>query len=247
MEKLGISSVGVEFGSAEFLLFMIRRNPEPEYTEHANLYHSHCFYEIHAVTEDSAVFLFENSEVTVHKGEIIIIGSNALHISSFRGNAKTSVLSLMLKKGMQNDGFYSYYSLIINNAAGRAIKLPNKAFEMIKGYSEYPKGSSISEFAVMKAEAYRMMAELFECIANDNTRMFCTPSGLSCDEELVILHELINDSGRTITEIADSIGYSQRHTSRLILKYFGKSLAEIRRERMAATAMKLKTVRGERE
>jgi AraC-like DNA-binding protein len=50
-------------------------------------------------------------------------------------------------------------------------------------------------------------------------------------DALVLMDNMINRPDVTLAEIASTINYSQRHTARLIEKYYGTSLSQLRKDK----------------
>ena len=238
MQKYRIANIDVEFGDARFDVMTFFDNDAVEDTG-IRRYHSHGFYEIFLMRDAPENFVIGDKEVIVNPGEMIIVGLNCEHIAGFRGVGEYphSVLSVVLEKTEGEKGFYGYYRDVLDSCAGIPIKLPGELFDKIYSCKDRFVCDSMSEYAFVKSDVSRILAELFSFLKGDRDDLRKNRNQFPLHYIKFCLVELVN-SDMTISEIATELGYSERHTSRLIFNCFGKTLAEIRRDRKLATARK---------
>lgn len=239
MRNLDIVSTNVAFGEASFRVLLIGKIGDDGDVS-SRQYHSHGFYEIFLVQDSPEIFAIKNSKITVNPGEMIIVGRNCAHIACLNSDKKPlAALSLVLEKKEGEAGFYKYYREILDLSAGQAIKLPEALFEKMNDFGKEKVCASYSDYAFAKAETYCMLAQLLDFLGKEVNVQEERKINSQQEEVYIMLSELVNGS-MTLGEIAQTLGYSERHTARLITKYFGKNLAKIRKERKLETAKIMK-------
>lgn len=246
-EKFDIYSVNISIGNADLEIMTISRtysnNPANFSKRKSDLYHSHLFYEIHIVREQSS-FIINDKVLVAKSGSIVIISPYTDHFSYFNSsNNNNHVFSLMLDKNNNPDDFYPYYKRLLDDASTKCIMLSDNLFKQLIAFHSTQYKHTPKDIMKAKSTAYNVMGNLFDELGNFSKLKYDTANipqkNLSENEELVVLQEFVNDARIPLSVIAESMNYSSRHLSRIIQRVYGKPFSEIRKQRMAISAQKL--------
>jgi len=255
-EDVAISKVDVVFGDAKFTFIdveYIKSEQEPVYVKKKEgrlYYHEHSYYEMHIITAGTAHYQEEDLSIAVERGKIIIIPPNRAHYpilaqdygqnsqGTFDG-ARDLCLSLALEMVEGEVGYYSYFQESLQSIAGFPMDLPPLLMEKFLTFNDYYKKLSLRDHCLQKTAAYELITGLFDHINGFQTTLQqCTTLNKENDKTL-ILEVLINDPSYPLYLIAQKLGYSVRHTARLIQQIYGRNLSEIRQLKMVNSAKRL--------
>ena len=228
-----VRGIPVTYGDAEFLVYHIipPQVPEKE-VESFWRYHTHVYYEIHVIITGTAYFMHENKKITVEAGEMIIFPPGSRHYAC---PINKNVFCLSLRRCEGESGYYDLFLPALNKASGYPYKLNKDLIAQIQYYSDMIDQDNVHDRCRRKVVAYETILVLLEeleafCESNDKRI-----DSLQENEQNVALDILIN-SYHSLSEIAELLGYSSRHTARLIHQHYGMRLGEIRQHRMLKAA-----------
>jgi len=235
-----VRGIPVSFGDAEFMVYNIISSQVPEKEiEPFWLYHTHVYYELHIIISGTAYFMFADQKITVKAGEMIIFSPGSRHYACpVNNNNSDKVLSLSLNRCEGETGYYDMFLAAFTKAAGYPCTLNKNLLKQIHHFCDMISQDGIRERCQLKVMAYEtifaLLEELSSFLENSKNRIDSLPE----NEHNVALDILIN-SYHSLSEIAELLGYSPRHTARLIHQRYGMRLGEIRQHRMLKAAKDL--------
>jgi AraC-like DNA-binding protein len=168
---------------------------------------------------------------------LVIPPITAHHPFSDNKIATDIVLVLKLENICGERGFYNYFSSALASVSKKPIALDSELIEKIIQFNSLSLNNSLRDICYRKAVAYEIICLLFDTING-----FCDTKiheKLNTDNKLFTLENLVNDSKYSIAYISETLGYSPRHTSRVIKQIYGQSLKDVRFSNMTATAKRL--------
>ena len=229
MQNINGISLDYEDALIRLFNFYIREKfPKEKITSN----HEHEFYEIHFAYEGSYTYTFGEQKITLTPNHILIVPPGTPHATTpvTEGNYKFRVLSMHLSQKQENGGFYEYFCKVLNRFALKAIPVETSLLRHCEILIRSDLYNTVQGNCRLKATAGAFIYELFSTLDQFRSAPSFT---YICDETAreIFLKELVNNPYYTLAEISSVIGYSPRHTARLIQRVFGRSLSQIRRER----------------
>ena len=250
MENMDIDVLDCDVSCGDALLdvFHITHKRDSEvYTEGSKnkIFHSHSSYECHIITSGKTSLTVQRSadgersisEYVLKYRDLFIIPPQVGHFS-FVKSAECSerVVSFTLKKTKGENGFFKYFSEILEKASLCPIPASTKLYEAIVNFCAHSENDKMSRFLVKKTLAYNLISALFEHIDHNPATSSSEKAGKSFDSKKITIEYLVNDNSTSLGNIAKTLGYTTRHTARLIKDIYGRSLTEIRTENMLMSA-----------
>ena len=239
LDNILILRIQAEFGDAAFTFYKIEFSDEDN-GNNSLMYHNHFYYECHLMLEGETGFLIESRNVSAKSGTLVIIPPYTGHHPFIPASgAKELVLCMTLEQRGQGSGEYAYFSRTLDDMCGKPLTVSDRLREMMVGFYNGFRDDGIRNECFRKAAAYGIVVNLF-----DEMNKFDVKSGIeekqqTCENRQIALEVMIDDMRFSLGDIAESLGYSKRHTSRLILQRYGASLENIRQRNMVKTAEKL--------
>ena len=232
-----VRCIPVSFGGAEFLVYLIT-SPKVTEKEIETIwrYHTHVYYEVHIIISGTAYFMYENQRITVEEGEMIIFPPGSKHYACpVNINVSEKVLCLSIHQCEGESGHYDMFLSALNNASASPCKLNKELISQILYFNDVIDHDNIHDKCRQKVMAYETIFVLLEELKVFREASEKRVDSLSENELRIALDILIN-SNYSLSEIAEYLGYSSRHTSRLIHQHYGMRLGEIRQFRMLKAA-----------
>ena len=237
---MNICGTDVEFGDARINIYLLMRTDEAEHelTGNKAVYHNHFYYECHLLTEGEETFELADTSVVLGASQMLIIPPAIDHYS-FSGSrgGKELVLAITLEKIDGESGFYSYFDNTLSLISERAISIDAALCAKIQEFCHLLSVDSIKDFCNRKMLAYDMIYSFFDSVNHFNISLKYEKN--NDNNMLFMLDHLVNDINSSLTEISEKLGYTTRHTSRMINHIYGKNLSEVRLFNMTATAKRL--------
>jgi len=243
-EDIFIHGVKAGFGDAVFTFYKITANKKgiPEDTVQNPLYHSHFYYECHILLEGETRYMIQGDTVFAAEGNMVIIPPHTEHYPFQKdGSARECVLGLMLEQTEQDSGEFQYFISTLCEIVSQPIPLSKELLDMIVHFYDHFQNTDIRENCFRQAAAYEIIVQLFDTVNQFHMPTSVPKAAAKDDNADITLEIMINDVQSTLQDIANALGYSIRHTSRLILRKYGKNLTEIRQRNMISTAKKFLT------
>ena len=224
-----INGISLDYEDALIRIFCFHMNNSSK--EDISVFHEHKFYEIHFAVEGSHEYLLGNRSISLSAGQLLIIPPNVPHVSIIPDHKtyKFYALSIHLSKKSDEENFYAYFKKILDKFSMRPICSPNLLLKQTETLCRPELYSSVKGNCQLKSAASTFIYELFSSL----DQFSAAPSlNYVCDETArdIFIKELVNNPFYKLSEISEAIGYSPRHTARLINEIYGKSLSQIRKE-----------------
>ncbi len=235
-----VRGIPVSFGDAEFTVYhVIPPQISENDTEVSWYYHSHVYYEIHVITAGIAHFIYEDTQTSVETGEMIIIPPGSRHYACQISDCDCDkVLSVSLNRCEGETGYYDMFLSAFTKAAGYPCTLNKNLLKQIHHFCDIISQDGIRERCQLKVIAYEVILALLDTLNSFQVPKQQVREFRPKNEQNVALDVLIN-SDYSLSEIAGFLGYSPRHTTRLIHQRYGMRLGEIRQHRMLKAAKDL--------
>lgn len=209
-------------------------------SEHPRIMHSHEFYELHFILENSYEYSFLQKEIVLHKNELLIIPPRTEHYPFYL--PKTSSINvciyITLEKLNNQNLFFDYFKSSLDNASLKPISVSENLIKNVKRFV-YATNSTIEDHCILKASFAEIIYNLFNDINNFDMQKTSTKNNDYNDAVLFLIDEMSDNPDFTLTDISQKIGYSTRHTARLIKNIYGMPLSEIRTKLSLEAAKKL--------
>ena len=231
-----IYGVNAVFGDARFTLCRITvLDHKTEYKDCTpeTLVHSHSYYELHVITSGTAFFRISGKEVRIGCGNLLIIGPNVLHqpYMPIGTDSHEIVLCLELTQIEGSVGYYNYFKSSLETLGESPLVLPPQLLHRFVSFFGLFDSARFRDRCLQTLIAHEIVVSLFEQMNGFSGMIDEYKPEHSQYEQQMLLEVLVNGSIYTMTEIAQNLGYSERHTARLIKQTYGKTLSEIRNER----------------
>ena len=229
------------FGDACFLLYHFNREAEvvaltkpPDRN-----YHQHPFYELHFCKEGTISFTVEEKEYTVEAGQAILIAPGHPHFPM--SDVKTCqriVISFNMTRDMTraegDEDFYDFFSSLLALYTCDILPVSDGLREKLLLLESLSGAGNIMERCRYIAAAYGFIScfmEELNCSREDIHRKYAPENDLQ-----LMLENMVYDFRYSLPEIAQRLGYSKRHVSRLIRQKYGMSLSALRESIMYMSA-----------
>ncbi|MBQ8747637.1 MAG: helix-turn-helix transcriptional regulator [Clostridia bacterium] len=194
--------------------------------------HAHETYEMHFVTDGAYTFTVQDQAVPLSQGQCLILKPGTEHYSYDKtGDCTLFSLHLSVEKTEVPDGFYSYFSHALDEAAGVPFPVSHALLQHVRAFEKEPFVLTFEVYCRLKVLAAQIVYRLFCDIDafGDETQ---NPAKVHRMPDTAYLIEcMVNEPSCTLADISARIGYSLRHTTRIIKTMYGKTLREIRQIR----------------
>lgn len=235
---LGVSKI--QFGDACFLLYDFNREAEislPKVLD--NNYHQHPFIEIHFITSGGMTFIVEERRFRVEKGQAILITPGHPHfVKTDELDGDRIVISLNMTRSASasdgDEGFFDYFNTLLSWYTYSILTISEALWSKLLRLNRMPGDGDISVRCRYIAAAYDFLTCLMEelnCSRDNSLRKYAPESNLP-----LMLENMVYDFRYSLPEIAERLGYSRRHVSRLIRQKYGMSLSSLRESIMFFSA-----------
>lgn len=216
-------------GDAEFLLLKPgAAHPDPERKEPGAL-HCHRYFEVHCNTGAPRTLSLPTGEIHLERDQLLLICPGCMHYS-VPYQAAYGVLSFELRQCCGEEGFYRHFSGLLNALHLKPLPATRKFKAFLDEFTALNPGNTVMGFCQSKLVGLNLLVALLE-----NLSAF---AGVCGDAAYIPEHTEAFDAAldmmiygsATLQQIADSLGYSPRHTARLIHSRYGASLSQIRKQ-----------------
>ena len=232
-----IRAVSMDYGDTRFSIYLIRlpeeyRNPEL-FPCRDHMMHSHFYYEIHYALRGQCRYQFEDRELTLREGQMLLIPPETLHsaVEPTSEQHELRVISLSLAQIESPGRFHPAFLAMLKAAACMPLPAPAALGDYVDIFQQKDLYNSVLGICQLKSAAASLICDLFHLLSPFAPEVPSAPD-LSCDAEVAILLEnMVNRPDISLEQIAAAVNYSTRHTARLIKNIYGASLTEIRRSR----------------
>ena len=199
------------------------------YSAKENAFHSHPFHEIFFVLDGETEIVFENG-VRRYQGCIVCLPPNVRHYT--KRSSDYRILFSYRKKSGACDSFGKFISEILASSDINQIPITSQG---LRGYLE----ELCDVFYNRKNELdSEVISSILKCIfysiysSYSNSETMKKQDYLTSESRYIIISSIIagcTTQGNEITlaTVADALCLSHKQTSRLIFKYYGRSLSEV--------------------
>lgn len=229
MDRRQIQSfcTSLPFGSAHIHLYCFAPSTESPAPSAGFRQHSHFYYECHLLTRGAFSFCVDGKNVDVSQSQLLVIPPFADHRPFYTDKADNLVFAITLEQAPGEDGAYRYFSQAFSSLALKPLTLPDSLISQIQTFAFLRSAGSMGDLFRRKAAAYAIIGGLLDCLEKSPDTPL--PAETELESTLFLLEHLINDTQHSLSEIGQILGYSPRHTARLIQNLYGKSFRQIRR------------------
>ena len=240
LDNISICETRAELGDAAFTFYRVGFKTAPEGAKnHAPLYHSHFYYECHILDGGESSFLIQGQAVSAEADTMVIIPPYTGHYP-FQSDGVTSdrVICMLLEQTEPATGEFSYFKRTLNDICNKPItvsaEMKKALMRLYDGFGE----TGLRSECARKAAAYEVLVRLFDEI-NGFELTEPRTENRGHENRSIALEMMVADVRYSLGDIASALGYSKRHTTRLILDRYGGSLLQVRQQNMVSTAKKL--------
>jgi AraC-like DNA-binding protein len=225
-----VQSFSLKYGDAIFKILDIMMS-EMEGQDHVSA-HSHRFYEFHFALRGSYTYTVNNRVITLNQNQFLIIPPMVSHIAVCNEESNYSFvsLSLDLSKDEGEGGFFGYFRDVLNRHSEMPIQMTSDFVEKSLRLRHFINGPNyIRNVCALKMLGSEFIYSLFQSL--DGYSSACSVRPMMGDvDRSVLLEELINNPSLSLGKIAEELGYSARHTARIIKKTYGCSVSQLRKK-----------------
>lgn len=212
------------FGDAVISLYRIKGGSDDVQQDYL---HRHSFYELQLLLRGAYDYVIDDRTIHVAGGEMVIIGSEVCHRAVVDDGLQRVVLSITVKKRQNGEMVFDQLTKCLEKNLHRAISISRDLAERIAAFDRVAVARSGMAVLHRKLDACTIVVGIFDAMGYGNAGN-AAPQGVDFD---IALEAFVEHSGATMKQIAESLGYSQRHIARKIKARYGKSLTQIRREK----------------
>ena len=180
--------------------------------------HSHKTWELHFAIDGSYDYIFEGNNIKLAAYQALIIPPNTPHDNVLWPNSNYKFSALCLDLGHDNNEMSEFFSETLSQNALKPVNVPSsllKHCELLKQNQLY---DTIQGTCKLQAVGATFIYELFSALGGFKAPHVKVRAS-NPDDIPLLLAELVNGRNMTLKDIAEVIGYSTRHTARLIKKY----------------------------
>ena len=218
-----VDHINLHYGDAKISLFHIG-------TKKASLedaiWHNHCYYEIHVVTEGSYTCCFEEKQITLHANEFLIIPPQLHHWSTTvepSAPTKRYILSLALEQTEGPEKLWSLFSQALQSNILAPIPFSGLHRDQLDIFLNKPLYGTVLGMCKLKHAAAALVLWLFEHLLKEDPLL-----ARSDTDTDILIDNLVHRPDISLDEIAEAANYSKRHVSRLIRQRYGSTLSQLR-------------------
>ena len=182
--------------------------------------HTHKTWELHFAIGGSYDYEIDGKTIKLSAHQMLIIPPGIPHNNVLwpNNNYKFSALCLDIVNGSDTNEMSAFFSETLSGNSLKPINIPSsilKHCELLKQNQLY---DTIQGTCKLQAVGATFIYELFLSLGGFKAPH--TKSRVSSPEDIpLLLAELVNGRNMTLKDIAEVIGYSTRHTARLIKEY----------------------------
>lgn len=186
--------------------------------------HTHSFYELLVVVEGAHICQTAQGDVTVQKGELLIVSPTMQHrICHNVQKSRIVILGFDVSAPHGKGRFYNYLTTFLQTFAEKPLPLPRSLFYKFINYYLAPARYQLRQVCERKSEACEILAGLLELTEQTVfSAQTTTPD--------IVLETLVFSKDVSLTQIAAQLGYSPRQIQRKIRARYGKCLRQLRSE-----------------
>ena len=232
--SIKVLSGHVEYGDVRIVYYYLKQNG----IDSGVYFHSHCSWELHFSALKKKSYMLESGLLEVDKKQLLVISPGTVHgaIQDLEG---TYVLNICLEKVNGESGFYKCFKEMLEKAALQAVPISESLIEKVKQFINMEVGDSVKGYCQKQQLLEAITIELFETIDGETFLNASVHIHNPEEHTEMVLELMMEDPYAELKDIAEAVGYSVRHTARLIEKNYQMSLLENRRWKILKNAARL--------
>lgn len=195
------------------------------------IFHRHVYYEMHFITSGACDFVLQDKCVTVSGGQLFLIPPEVKHYSVLQSDTSDRIVLSVLLQKTAGGGFYEYFRSSMAQAALTAVTLPAGFMRHFQQMNEITGRGSLKNYCYMKRMVCDVLVELFDALngfAPTGKAGFDSTQKLEKERLAMLLEPYVNDENYALSDIAQILHYSPRHTARMIESIYGRTLRDCR-------------------
>ena len=205
-------------------------------------YHIHKYYEMHVMISGKGTLILKNgAAVTLEKGEALILSPAEEHQSiAYSGeNPQGTTLNFMIRKTEADTPLYAEIIKRIEQQAQTlsVLSVGDTFLSDLQFLQKLSVPVRMREYCFAQTIASRLIYTLLDIVGCYSEQSAVGAAAAEDTRQLILLDNLINNYELTEREISERLGYSARHTQRLIRRCYGVCLKELRQKQMCQTAV----------
>lgn len=227
-----VKIVDLHYGDAVLRFYRIY-STKKEAEEGEVDFHRHKYYECHFVESGSCIFSIEETEIPMQSMQLMVIPPDMGHCSAeSRAEAKSFILEFDFESvKSEKRGFYAIFRHLLEKASGHPVSVSAELLRLVSKFQTMPIPVTAEDYCRSVAVAAEIVGLLFaELNQSAGSDVFKTAVSFTSDFR-VLLDVYMCDSHYTLEKIAEVLGYSKRHLSRLIYSVYGMKLSDVRNKR----------------
>ena len=196
--------------------------------------HTHPFYEGMLCARQPYRVIREEDTVWLSPGTLLLLSPKTPHCAAREGNTSPISFGLVLEKREGRGGIYQNICNCVDEIAGKEITLSKETLAHFESWCLIDDRSP-SGFCEGCVLAYRFLYALFQDIGAVND----LPDKTRGEKQTTVnalLDTLLDDRRYTLKEISEALGYTRKHTLRLIHRYYGCDFRTIKRQKAIEAA-----------
>lgn len=220
--------------------------PVPAPAVHVHELHKHPFYELRFATQGNFSFDAINHHVSLPTGEMLVLCPDTYHYSYIPSEeVVTKVISFSLEKAEGSEPkVYDIFHALLNQANMKVLTPGEGLLQKARSFTEAPFPSkkdarSLFHLRHLASEIVLELFDLFQLYDADLTEINSTGSASQTPNYVLALDFFVHTPDFPLSEIAAELGYSVKHTSRLIKQIYGTTLTQIRKQKRLSRARAL--------
>lgn len=228
--ETSMQSVSLEYGDALFNLLKVKIFTNE--AEEKKITHNHQFYELHFAVKGRYTYTIADKKIELQEDQFLIIPPATPHIAVKTEGTDYEYISLSLHLSRREGtrGFFDYFKDRLEGHAEEPISTPRSladkgGFLRLIGEQR----NIIHEVCALKVYGSAFIYELFDAIDGYRAEVRIAPKIAEADR-MVLLEELVNHHTFSLSDIAREMGYSARHTARIIKRVYGCNISELRKK-----------------
>ena len=236
-----VTEIKVEFGDAVFTIYKrlkeyIEDSESPIPLDVVNtICHRHTFYEMHFVLNGEMTCFFRDGKITLKKGHFICVPPETAHYTELSGEeAERETICFNISKAHGDSGFYDTYCRSLGEICVGEQEASPALMSAAAAFNNMKTPYTMREYCRQKLIGYELVYRMFPDLDS------APENNVRADPDAMYgLDEMVYDIRIPLGKIAENLGYSVRHTDRIIKKRYGETLSEIRAQQMLEAAKKL--------
>ena len=196
------------------------------------LFHSHSYYEFHFSPYACYDITTQEKTFPLETETLFIIPPQLPHYSTCNRSDNSIVLNVALERLEGDPTFYDHFKKSIETNCLRPIKVSDDVKNCFYHFVNISDHDTIKQHCTYMLSAFSILTSLLTEDDSVTTRQ-------RKEQFDILLEHYVNAPTYSLSQIAENLNYSQRHTARLIQKKYNMSLGDIRRSQTLSTFKKL--------